>query len=630
MKDQVTTARLRSLFVACSAAAVASCGGGGSDAPAPPPPPPPPPAALSAAQTAFEGAALAVNGGLHDMLWTFPATGTPASASGDFIVDISSGGLAASPLASGVQAESLAWATLASTLAVPTVPISISVPSGSPTRSSTTGPTKGYPGYVVKNGAVLRVATSPPAAEQRVSYVGDNIQVDTFATDGTTVAFSTMITAVAAVSVAGQRVAAPTDSTIAGWLNKYNLVSNASLLKADVTFGAGSQYLLLTATRKGDTLSAGDCTWTGPSLSASALIPCQVGRTLGGTSQTTEGSYSDGTSGVGKLWNLATEGTICEIAAQAVGTVCPPFGVRYWVAAVPRAANVNVPREVQSYRIYYELNGNIYDGNLQRDGAPIGQNIGSDVSPNMLTSFIRVNKAFVQSVQAALNFGSPGGPGTVPTTCVPADVLAAGTVIESTLATTFNGVPGNPISGTLRVVGASTFQGQPAFETSIPVVSFLPGTVRAFTNYDPSSRELTVLGAITHLATADGSIIQDTTSVARQPARYPLYTLSAGQSATATVTSDSTTVSTTNGVVGAPVLQTKTSTTVYTYLGQETLTTPAGTFGTCKFTQQADGGAVSTTWLMVGYGPTVKFVSGATVETLTSVSVNGTRLTQFP
>ena len=403
MNDQATTARLRTLFLACSAAALASCGGG-SDAPPPPPPPPPPPAALSAAQAAYEGAALAANGGLHDMLWSFPATGAPSTASGHFIADISSVGLASSPLASAVQAESLAWATLTPTLAVPTVPISISTPSGSPLRSSAAGPTKGFPGYVVKNGVVLRVATSPPVAEQRVSYVGDNIQVDTLATDGMTVAFSTTITAVAAISVAGQSVAAPTDSTIAGWLNKYNLVSNAPLLKAGATFALGSQYLLLTATRKGDTLSAGDCTWPGPSLSASALIPCQVGKTLGGTSQTTEGSYSDGTGGVGRVWNLATEGTICEIAAQAAGTVCPPFGVRYWVASLPRAANVNVPREVQSYRTYYELNGNIYDGNLQRDGALIGQNIGSDVFPNMLTSFIRVNKAFVQSVQAALNF----------------------------------------------------------------------------------------------------------------------------------------------------------------------------------------------------------------------------------
>ncbi len=400
MSHPVSVARLKSMLLACSAATVASCGGG-SDAPSPTPPPP---ATLSAAQAAYEGAALATNGGLHDMLWNLPATGAPSTASGHFVADISSAGLTASPLANGVQAEALAWASLTPTLSAPTAPINISTPSGSPTRSSASGPTRALPAYVVKNGAVLRVSTSPPATEQRVGYVGENVQVDTLATDGTTVAFSTTITAVAAISVAGQSVAAPTDSTIAGWLNKYNMVANASLLKTGATFGTDSRYLLLTATRKGDTMTTGDCTWTGPSLSASALIPCQVGRTLGGASQTTEASYSDGTGGVSRVWNLATDGTICEIATQAPGTVCPPFGVRYWVASEPRAANVNVPREVQSYRIYYELAGNIYDGSLQRDGAPIGQNIGSDVSPNMLTNMVRVNKAFVQSVQAALNF----------------------------------------------------------------------------------------------------------------------------------------------------------------------------------------------------------------------------------
>jgi hypothetical protein len=134
------------------------------------------------------------------------------------------------------------------------------------------------------------------------------------------------------------------------------------------------------------------------------MVPCQTGKTLGGSSQLTESTFADGTAGGTKVWDLANEGTICEIAAQAVGTNCPPFGVRYWVASTPSTSAMNIPAQTTQYRVYYELNGSIYIGHLQKSGAQVQENLGSSAAPDMRPYYIRANKAFVQSLQSALAF----------------------------------------------------------------------------------------------------------------------------------------------------------------------------------------------------------------------------------
>lgn len=402
----------RALFLACAGPALVSCGGGSSStassvpAPAPAPAPAPSPApVLSTAQTNYESVALAKNGGIHDMLWSLPASGAPTTANGNFFVDIASGGLANSPAGAGAQLESFAWTSLSASLTVPALPINIAIPSGTPTASPTTGPTVRLPDLVMQSSGVVVAASNTPNTIEVVSYSGNDIQVNTIAVDGTTVAYSTMISAVGVVSVAGQSVAAPSDPLIAAWLAKYSLLANvAPLVKSASTFAAGSAYVLNTATRKGDTLFVGDCALAETSISGATLVPCQTGNTLEGTGVATETTFYDGSGGTAKTYTLATDGSICEIAAQAAGSACPPFGVRYWVATNPRSPSGNVPAETVSYRVYYEQNSNVYSATLQRNGAVIGENVGSDAAPNIIPAYVRVNSTFAQSVKAALNF----------------------------------------------------------------------------------------------------------------------------------------------------------------------------------------------------------------------------------
>jgi hypothetical protein len=359
---------------------------------------------LSALQTVYEGVALAKNGGVHNVFWSMPAAGmptscpTPPTRNCSFIVDVSSGGLTSSPLTAGKQTETFAWTSLSSGVAVPGLPINVDTPAATGDVPNS-GPTVRLPEMVVKGGQVL-VTSDNPDFEQ-VSYVGDNIRIDRLATDGATVISSETITSMNVVDVSGAAVA-----TLAGeigsWLSRHRMMSNGALLKAGATLGAGAAWLKSTRTRTGDTLFTSDCTLSQTSAAAAGLVACRTATTLGAI--TTYTNYYDGAGGASKTYTLATDGAMCEIAQQAAGTACPPFGVRYWVSTAKRAANANVPPAVDSYRVLYELGGNVYTGTLQRDGAAIQTNLGSDFAPSLQPFVIRLNKAFVDSLKAALAF----------------------------------------------------------------------------------------------------------------------------------------------------------------------------------------------------------------------------------
>ena len=156
---------------------------------------------MSTAQSNYESGALAVNGGLHSLLWSFHPAAAPAQAAGDFIVDITSGGLAKSPLTNGAQGESASYTSLSASLSALSLPLNLDNPSGAPATTSTVGPTARLSSLVVQGGSVLVVSAEP--THQEVSYLGSHIQIDLLATEKKTVAFGTTVSAVSPVSVAG-------------------------------------------------------------------------------------------------------------------------------------------------------------------------------------------------------------------------------------------------------------------------------------------------------------------------------------------------------------------------------------------------------------------------------------------
>ncbi len=273
---------------------------------------------LSADQQAFESVALLGGGGSYEALWNLNYTGSQSAASNYLFYDFAT--TPASPLTHGPQfTTQQAPVNMTKTLGVPA-----------------SGPTR-----VLKNGAVLLVPGYQDSFN--ISYVGSGVQVDNLASDNKTVAYSQMRTNFSIVALAGLVHAAPAE-----FANPYNSVfANPAVLDTATSWAAGSAYMKFTATNLGDRYDVFDCSG---STSGSSPNPCNSGTTLEAAMAAGETSNSDGTT-----------------YHTADGTVSVVGGVKIWVAGQPRP-QWSVNAYTVEYRIYFELNGNVYTGSLIKDG----------------------------------------------------------------------------------------------------------------------------------------------------------------------------------------------------------------------------------------------------------------------
>ena len=124
-------------------------------------------------------------------------------------------------------------------------------------------------------------------------------------------------------------------------------------------------------------------------------------------------------------------------------------------------------------------------------------------------------------------------------------------------------------------------------------------------------------GTVTTSVTAAGITVSGTTTVTYSPAVADRrYTLAVGGSNTTTTTQTVTSV--TN--FGSTPATTSSETTTVTYVGQESITIPAGTFTACKFSVVTSGGT-QTEWFGKGNGAPLQFTSKASDGTATLLSL---------
>ncbi len=213
-----------------------------------------------------------------------------------------------------------------------------------------------------------------------VTYVGSGVQVDSLASDGTTVAYSQLRTNYALVGLTGLLHAAPDEFT-----HPYNAIfANPGVLDTTTSWGAGAAYLTYTATNVGDRYNVFDCTG---STTGATPNPCSTNADLTAAMKAGETSSSD------QVTYHTTDGNFVLLGK-----------VQVWVATQPRRIGAVGSSTVQ-YRIYFELNGNIYTGALIKDGAPIGGGHyltnPSDVSTEVYLPYqLRLNRAAEQSLAA--------------------------------------------------------------------------------------------------------------------------------------------------------------------------------------------------------------------------------------
>lgn len=314
----------------------------------------------SANQLAFESLALAPSAGSYLLRWNLNLAGPQAS--GTNYAYSESSVLTQSPLTSGPQINAQsAPANLATSLAL-----------------TSAGPTR-----ILKNGTILVVPTLQSG--NRISYVGSDVRVDSLAADNLTVAYSQLRSAYTSASLTG--LVSATQAEFAQWFNSF--FANPAVFTAGASYQSGAGYLKYTSTSLGDRYTAFDC--VGATTDAN-ITPCASATTL--NAALTAGIVSN------------SDVTTYHLADGTLGTV---GGVPVWVATAPRPVSATLSSTVQ-YRIYFQLNGNVYTGSLIRDGEAVGGSYyvsnpaGATVAERLtfLPYQIRMNKAARDSLAAAM------------------------------------------------------------------------------------------------------------------------------------------------------------------------------------------------------------------------------------
>lgn len=327
---------------------MAGCGGG-SSAPT-----------LSADQQVFESLILAPSPGSYSLGWSQPGSGAPLATT-HFIFS-SNGQLTASPL-NGPQINTEgAPANLSKTLSIPSI----------------------IPARILQNGVIYLL----PGTQQKmqVSYVGSQIQIDYFGQDGSTIVNTQVRSNYSSVPLSGAIGSAPTDM-----VNALNvLYSNPMLLNRAATFNTGAAYVKYSVTQKGDLYQAYDC--NGATTTA-AVSPCFTNTTLAAALANGITSASDGVS-----YNASN------------GTTTTVGGIPVYVAnnARPYVNAGGLNSSTTSYRIYFQLNGNVYTGAVIKDGTALSGNSRVDSTSasgySTVNYFLRFNQAAIQSIQAAYQY----------------------------------------------------------------------------------------------------------------------------------------------------------------------------------------------------------------------------------
>jgi hypothetical protein len=233
---------------------------------------------------------------------------------------------------------------------------------------------------VLRKGAIIFLKTS-----YRVSYVGSDVRVESISDEDGTVAATEIRSNYETVALTGSLGATPAD--FAHFHSPF--FSNPAILDLARVYIAGASYVKFTSTNKGDRYNVFDCF---AANSVEAMRPCATGQTM--NSLLINGFAS------------ASDATTYRLEDGAVRTI---DGVPIWVANNPRPVSATLTSTVQ-YRIYFELNGNVYTGALIKDGAvlvggsyvsnPNGATVADQIT--LLPFDIRMNKAAADSVAAAM------------------------------------------------------------------------------------------------------------------------------------------------------------------------------------------------------------------------------------
>jgi hypothetical protein len=234
------------------------------------------------------------------------------------------------------------------------------------------------------------------------------------------------------------------------------------------------------------------------------------------------------------------------------------------------------------------------------------------------------SRAAVLTVVAAPGGSTPGAAAQ----CARYGLLSTGTTVEVVTASSGNATLRQTTRAT--VVGPAPFQGNTVTRIDAVASDNQSGgssTIQLYVSWNAATGALTQYGTILDgtLQAGPTTVVTHQTAVYTPPFVDATYTLNVGGSLTQTSAQQISGTTTINGVAQPPQNTTSSTTSTITFAGFETVTTPAGTFNTCKFTESTAGEAgTSTSWVARDYGFEVKSTaSNGNTQTAVSVKVNG-------
>lgn len=344
----------------------------------------------------------ALHGGESVVYYYFPYGGGNLVAGTNYIYSFTTSLLTKSPYSAGSQTYTPVATTLDNALA---------------------GPGVGYD-RILQNGQLLLY---PSNAQRVVTYVNGNIHLDYLAMDGKTILTSAEYHDYSSVPLTGMMANAPEEFMasvpVADWINFNNFSANAQ-------WQAGAAYMKKKGNRVGTTVFVEDCYNSASPTTTNGTnpTPCLTGGTLdnffpinlGGSSHPYETDF-------------AGDGAISTIQ-----------GVRMWVANSP----VPLARDpIETYRVFYESNGNVYQGYLEKDGAIYRYN---QADGSVVDYSLTMNQAAIDSIRQGIVTGV-----TVPGS-------KAGSAAEINGTVDLFGIGGHGVNGTLSSADLRTHYAIPA------------------------------------------------------------------------------------------------------------------------------------------------------------------------
>ncbi len=232
-------------------------------------------------------------------------------------------------------------------------------------------------------------------------------------------------------------------------------------------------------------------------------------------------------------------------------------------------------------------------------------------------------QAYADLVCSKINCGtSTGGGGGSLNECAGPSLSTLATGFKTRSVFLYSGLISGEQTVETELKGSTTFEGQTATETlattkgSNTIQGFtVPITTTSKVYTQAGSNGLTkTIGALVDAVTGGfnvgGFTTPDTTISSKVVYNPPIenteFTLQLGQSLTKTEATSTTIVSSSLGVPAPGTVTTGTDTTTWTFEAKESITVPAGTYSTCRYSATSAGNTLGKTWFIVGKGMLAK------------------------